>query len=204
MMEVKAERITKKEKFGDVELETVYRKARIPVPPDTLRKIAASSTVAEDEKVSGMEDKETDFAILGAAFGYCPEFNPRTVMANDYIVCDQDVAMTLRDGTVIYSDIYRPVNITEKIPCIVSWSYFGKRPGEGMDEWQVIGVPPGTVSRMAKFESSVLVPTGVCSCERRPPRLRTFPGRHQHVRNAGCPGRLRLYRMACNPGMVQR
>jgi hypothetical protein len=51
-----------------------------------------------------------------------------TRAANDYIVCDQDVAMTLRDGTVIYCDIYRPAHATEKIPCIVSWSYFGKRP----------------------------------------------------------------------------
>jgi uncharacterized protein len=153
MEEIKVERIVKKETFGGVEFETVYRKARIPVPPDTLKKIAANSTLAEGEKVSGMEDKENDFAILGAAFGFCPEFNPRTIMANDYIVCDQDVAVTLRDGTIIYTDIYRPFNVTEKIPCIVSWSYFGKRPGEGMDEWQVIGVPPGTVSRMAKFES---------------------------------------------------
>jgi predicted acyl esterase len=154
MEEVTAERITKKENIGGVEFETVYRKARIPVPPDTLRKIIAGSPLSEDEKISGMEDKETDFALLGASFGYCPKFNPRTIMANDYIICDQDVATTLRDGTVIYSDIYRPVNAVEKIPCLVSWSYFGKRPGEGMDEWQVIGVPPGTVSRMAKFESS--------------------------------------------------
>src|SRR5574342_761099 len=101
MIEMKAERITKKEKTGGVEFETVYRKARIPVPPDTLRKIAAGSTVTEGEKISGMEDKKTDFAILGAAFGFCPEFNPRTVMANDYIICDQDVAVTLRDGTII-------------------------------------------------------------------------------------------------------
>jgi predicted acyl esterase len=154
MEEVKAERITKKEIIGGVELETIYRKSRIPVPPDTLRKIAASSTLAEGEKISGMEDKQNDFAILGAAFGFCPEFNPRTVMPNEYIICDQDIAVTLRDGTIIYTDIYRPVNSAEKIPCIISWSYFGKRPGEGMDEWQVIGVPPGTVSRMAKFESS--------------------------------------------------
>ena len=130
MEEIKVERIVKKETFGGVEFETVYRKARIPVPPDTLKKIAANSTLAEGEKVSGMEDKENDFAILGAAFGFCPEFNPRTIMANDYIVCDQDVAVTLRDGTIIYTDIYRPFNVTEKIPCIVSWSYSASVPAK--------------------------------------------------------------------------
>jgi len=154
MEELKAKTITKKEKLGNVEFETVYRKARIPAPPDILKQIAASTTLSKDDKTTGMEDKETDFKILGASMGYCPEFNPCTVMVSEYIARDQDVAVTLRDGTVIYTDIYRPANATEKIPCIVSWSYFGKRPGEGMDEWQVIGVPPGAVSRMAKFESS--------------------------------------------------
>jgi predicted acyl esterase len=184
MIEVKAERIAKKEKIGGAEIETVYRKARIPVPPDTLRKIAAGSTLAEGEKISGIEEKETDFAILGAAFGFCPEFNPRTVMANDYIVCDQDVAVTLRDGTIIYTDIYRPFNVTEKIPCIVSWSYFGKRPGEGMDEWQVIGVPPGTVSRMAKFESC----DPAYWCRQGYAVANVDPRGCGHSRHTGCPG----------------
>ena len=53
MEEVTAERITKKEKIGGVEFETVYRKARIPVPPDTLRKIIAGSPLSEDEKSLG-------------------------------------------------------------------------------------------------------------------------------------------------------
>ena len=76
MLEVKAERITKKEKIGGVEFETVYRKARIPVPPDTLKKIAAGSTLAEGEKISGTEDKKTDFAILGAALGFVRSLIP--------------------------------------------------------------------------------------------------------------------------------
>lgn len=31
---------------------------------------------------------------------------------------------------------------------------FGKRPAEGQDEWKLMGVPPRTVSTMAKFESA--------------------------------------------------
>jgi predicted acyl esterase len=59
----------------------------------------------------------------------------------------------MRDGTIIYTDIYRPVGQTN-IPAIISWSPFGKRPGDMPTEWQTMGVPPGTVSRMAKFESA--------------------------------------------------
>ncbi|MFG2674737.1 CocE/NonD family hydrolase [Streptomyces sp. NPDC048445] len=90
--------------------------------------------------------------IANGYLGYCPPFNPRTYEAAPGIVCDQDQAVVLRDGTTIYTDIYRPDTDTP-VPVIVSWSYFGKRPGDGLTEWNVHGVPPGTISRMAKFES---------------------------------------------------
>jgi predicted acyl esterase len=114
--------ITKKEKFGDVELETIYRETQRP-------------------------------SITGRHFSFCPPFNQRTFLAEDGIICEQDVPVTLRDGTIIYTDIYRPVGQTN-IPAIISWSYFGKRPGDVEAEWQIMGVPPGTVSRMTKFESA--------------------------------------------------
>ena len=74
-------------------------------------------------------------------------------MPEDGIICEQDVPATLRDGTIIYSDIYRPAGQTN-LPAIISWSYFGKRPGDAATEWQLMGVPPGTVTKMAKFESA--------------------------------------------------
>lgn len=124
---------TKNEEFKGVEVETYYRQARVPVDPE------------EGLDLSKME------GIASTAHGFCAKFNPRTY-EEDGIICEQDVAVTLRDGTVIYTDIYRPKG-QENIPCLVSWSYYGKRPGDGMSEWQIMGVPPGTVSRMSKFES---------------------------------------------------
>lgn len=123
------ERITKLEKFGEEEIETIYRKARKPLTEEEL--------AANNSEVT---------------FAFCPKFNPRTYIAEEGILCEQDVAVTLRDGTVIYTDIYRPVGATN-IPAIISWSFFGKRPGDGQDEWKLMGVAPGTVSNMAKFES---------------------------------------------------
>jgi len=130
------EKIRKKEMFGDVEIETIYRKTRRPAPP---REGAAE----EGAPIDPME---------AMGHGFCPPFNQRTYQAEDGIICEQDTPATLRDGAVIYADIYRPIGQTH-IPAIISWSYFGKRPGDGFDEWQIMGVPPGTVSRMTKFES---------------------------------------------------
>ncbi len=113
---------TKMEKFGDVELETIYRESRKP---------SAEAT----------------------GFSFCPPFNPRSYIAEPGILCEQDIPVTLRDGTIMYTDIYRPVSQTN-IPCIISWAPFGKRPGDVPTEWQVMGVPPGTVSRMSKFEAA--------------------------------------------------
>ncbi len=135
------ETITKKETFNGVEIETIYRATRRPAPV-VIKKFEG------ERSDDGMAEK----TLEGANFGFCPPLDTCTYEAAPGIVCDRDQPCTLRDGTVIYADIYRPANQTN-VPVIVSWSYFGKRPGDGMDEWQIIGVPPGTVSKMAKFES---------------------------------------------------
>lgn len=125
---------SKKEVFNGEEIETFYRQARVPVDPE------------ENLDLSKLE------GLAATGHGFCAKFNQRTYKNEDGIICEQDVPVKLRDGTTIYTDIYRPEGETN-IPCIVSWSYYGKRPGDGMSEWQIMGVPPGTVSKMAKFES---------------------------------------------------
>src|SRR5512136_608213 len=128
MVEEKRAVKTKKEIFNGVEIETIFRESRRPF------------AITEGMN-SRMQSR------------YCPPFNPRSYFPEQGIICDQDVAATLRDSTVIYCDIYRPVGQTN-LPTIISWSYYGKRPAESMTEWQIMGVPPGTVSKMAKFESA--------------------------------------------------
>lgn len=123
-----------KRTIGGEEIDCMYRKAREPIDPE------------EGLDLSKLE------GIASTAHGFCAKFNQRVYKNEDGIICEQDVPVKMRDGTTIYVDIYRP-DTQEKIPGIVSWSYFGKRPGDGMSEWQIMGVPPGTVSRMAKFES---------------------------------------------------
>lgn len=91
---------------------------------------------------------------MAAMFSYCAKLNSRTYEAAPGIICEQDVAVKLRDGVTIYADIYRPFPYAQKVPCIVSWGPFGKRPAEGQDDWKLMGVPPKTVSDMAKFEAS--------------------------------------------------
>lgn len=84
---------------------------------------------------------------------YLPPLNTRTYVAEEGIICMQDVPVKMRDGVTIYVDIYKPEHI-EKVPLIVSWSFYGKRPFDGQSEWQIMGVPPATVSNMSKFESA--------------------------------------------------
>lgn len=127
---------TLKEVFQGEEIEAIYRVARKPV--------------ADQEEID-LAQSEDPMARMGQ--GFCPAFNQRTYEAAPGVICHQDVEVVLRDGCKIYTDIFLPKNLTEKIPAIVSWSWFGKRPGDGMSEWQIMGVPPNTVSKLAKFES---------------------------------------------------
>ncbi|WP_099466632.1 CocE/NonD family hydrolase [Konateibacter massiliensis] len=136
MADLKGEFFTQKEVFKGEEIEAIYRVARKPVAEQGEIDLSAS---------------DDPMARMGQ--GFCPAFNQRTYEAAPGIICEQDTEVVMRDGVKIYCDIYRPADVTTKIPVIVSWSWFGKRPGDGMSEWQIMGVPPHTVSKMAKFES---------------------------------------------------
>lgn len=66
--------------------------------------------------------------------GFCPSV---TVLPKGYqhekgdvalscdVVWERDTKVVLRDGTAIYTDIYRPVT-EEKLPVVISWSPYGK------------------------------------------------------------------------------
>lgn len=136
MADLKGEFFELKETFQGEEIDAIYRVARRPVANQ------------EDVDLAASDDP---MARMGQ--GFCPEFNQRTYEAAPGIICEQDVEVVMRDGCKIYCDIFRPADAPGKIPVIVSWSWFGKRPGDGMSEWQIMGVPPHTVSKLAKFES---------------------------------------------------
>lgn len=118
--------------FGSETIEVIYRKLRKPL-----------SRAEQD----ALPPEERDM------FSFVADFQPRTYEAAPGIICHQDVAVPLRDGTIIYADIFLPKD-SGPVPIIGSWSPFGKRPGDGFDEWQLMGVPPKTVSKLAKFESA--------------------------------------------------
>ncbi|MPY55704.1 CocE/NonD family hydrolase [Streptomyces spongiae] len=67
---------------------------------------------------------------------------------------DRDVAVTLRDGTVIYGDIYRPTG-DEQVPVILVWTPYGKYGGWWNLHMKptVFGVSPKDVSGLQAFEA---------------------------------------------------
>jgi predicted acyl esterase len=79
--------------------------------------------------------------------GRYPDLAPNITVKNG-ILMERDVAVPMRDGIILYTDIYRPEDAI-KIPAIVAWSPYGKSVsylGGGL----IPGVPP--VSPMTKFE----------------------------------------------------
>ncbi|MEN0108759.1 MAG: CocE/NonD family hydrolase [Pseudomonas sp.] len=88
---------------------------------------------------------------LKAGFQVAPPFRPIPVD----IVFEKDVAVTLRDGVTIYTDIFRPAG-TEKVPVIVCWSPYGKGQGTSasvMGVFGLVGLSNSVVSGLAKFEA---------------------------------------------------
>ncbi len=78
----------------------------------------------------------------------------RTFSPAPGIICDRDQAVKMRDGVTIYCDIFRP-DTEEKVPVIISWTSYGKRPiwEDGHAFMYHMGVPHGTNSPWCKFES---------------------------------------------------
>ena len=124
--------VVQQEMEGEV-IDRLYRECLHPVDKETWDKLS---------------DEERETHAL-----YAP-FNPHTYIFEDDIQCDQDVGVKMRDGVTIYADIFRPLNYVGKLPVIISWSCYGKRPNEyNGDNFKIMGVPPQTVSNQAKFES---------------------------------------------------
>jgi uncharacterized protein len=145
--------------------------------PATIKATAAVS----DGKVAVSDDGREKIEILYAAqrpltdpgSGY-PGLQPgETILPKGYVyepgrrpfstdtICDRDVAIKLRDGTIIYADVYRPVG-TEKVPAIVSYGPAGKRATQqnmldgmgGRDGVPVrLGVPLDGTSGLQAWES---------------------------------------------------
>lgn len=73
------------------------------------------------------------------------------------ILVEHDIAIKVRDGTTLYADILRPTAPSAKVPAIICWSPFGKKfngiASLGlMTPWN-LGIPPGTLSGLEKFEA---------------------------------------------------
>jgi predicted acyl esterase len=69
------------------------------------------------------------------------------------IIFERDVALKLRDGTTIYTDVFRPVK-SGRYPSLVAWSPYGKEiGGQWLDDIEGrSGVPLQRVSELQKFE----------------------------------------------------
>jgi len=80
--------------------------------------------------------------------GKYPDLEPGVSVENG-IICERDVPVRMRDGIILYTDVYRPEG-RKHLAAIVAWSVFGKR--AGYQGQHVMGVPEGALSPGAKFE----------------------------------------------------
>lgn len=72
------------------------------------------------------------------------------------LIYDRDVAVQLRDGKILYTDVYRPASATGPLAAIIGWSPYGKRDGFiTFDSFPFrAGVPQHLLSGLDKFEGA--------------------------------------------------
>ncbi|HJD75132.1 MAG TPA: CocE/NonD family hydrolase [Bacteroides reticulotermitis] len=121
------------------------------------------------EKLKKMQVFEPSYAYVdnGIEHGLLSKFEPGTkVLPAGYqvdpkfrslpvdIVFEKDVAVTMRDGVTIYTDVFRPTGI-EKVPVIIAWSPYGKSGGTAprtTNLFNMLGMDNSMLSGLAKFE----------------------------------------------------
>lgn len=83
--------------------------------------------------------------------GKYPGYNPRTEVM-DGIICEYDVAVTMRDGVKIYADVFRPDKAGE-YPVIIGWAPYGKHGRIKYKYFPKCGVSDNDLSKVAVFEA---------------------------------------------------
>ncbi|MBN1368552.1 MAG: CocE/NonD family hydrolase [Dehalococcoidales bacterium] len=121
-------------KFGEEYIEVIYRKTKDPPDIPETRKGFPKTPKAEFKPGVTTLTKGT-VLIDGGIPLPCD------------ILWERDVSMKLRDGTVIYTDILRPVG-GSNLPAIISWSLYSKQ----LPQSAPMGVPADAVSGLQKFE----------------------------------------------------
>ena len=153
------------------------------------------------------ESGESSDGEMVATMGFCAPYQPRTYLTElPGVICERDQACVLRDGMIIYADIYRPAATAEKVPVICAFGPFGKNPSEGMDSWQLMGVPAKdgvAVFQVRVPRPGLLVSQRLRGGQRRSARCGQFRGRRVPVGAPGRAGRVRLHRVGLSAGMVQ-
>lgn len=108
-----------------------------------------------------------DYVDDGVVHGVLSKFNPGTSVlkagtqiapAFKPLTCDmvymKDVAVKMRDGVTIYTDIYLPVT-EEKVPVLIAWSPYGKSAGTApryVNLFNMLGMGNKWSSGLTKFE----------------------------------------------------
>jgi predicted acyl esterase len=86
--------------------------------------------------------------------GAYPGFRPGTTY-EDGLRIDRDVAVPMRDGEVVYADVYRPEQHTEPLAVLMCWGPYGKHggPGRGLKFRPGVGIERDWISDHAAHEA---------------------------------------------------
>ncbi|MBV6659719.1 CocE/NonD family hydrolase [Pseudomonas yamanorum] len=112
--------------------------------------IAYSKNNPLDTPESAVEPFHVRSVVLEPGYVHEPGRKPLT----SSLIWDQDVSVLLRDGIVIYADVYRPVG-DAPAPTVLVWTPYGKQGGwwKANVPLERIGIPHGSLSGLQNFES---------------------------------------------------
>src|SRR5262245_25343762 len=83
--------------------------------------------------------------------GKPPKYS-RTLENEHAMIIERDVVITMRDGTKLYADVFRPAD-ERPVPPIIAWTPYGKHVPFDPTRFLNAGVKPGDTSKYTAFEA---------------------------------------------------
>ncbi|MGZ3412137.1 MAG: CocE/NonD family hydrolase [Xanthobacteraceae bacterium] len=85
--------------------------------------------------------------------GGTPPVYSRTLENEHAMIIERNAVITLRDGTKIYADVFRPADETKTVPPIIAWTPYGKHVPFDPKRFLNAGVKEGDTSKYTAFEA---------------------------------------------------
>ena len=131
--------------------------AAMALPDDEIFSVEGIEVI--QKKITSINDAHANYIGLNPSSTILPKGykkDPSRRAFETTTIWERDIEVPMRDGVILFADVFRPAEASEKVPVLLVWSPYGKS-GTGFLSLDVVpgrvGVPESALSGLESFEA---------------------------------------------------